>query len=303
MRIFAGDWVKKVLTALGMKEGECIESPMVSRQIAKAQKRVEERNFDIRKNLLEYDEVMDLQRRRVYGYRQELLEGANGRLRILQMMRQQIEKAVARYLDENYPAESFAAYASSRFGVELEADDFRRCTFDEAQRIARDRAQSLAVSLLQDQIEECFNPAEDRADWKWEAFRKFLLSRWNIQWSIRKLQETDRDELVEKLLPEITAYIEKLDLQEGAAFFDPDYGLSRRKNWWSCSTSGAWKCTAGAMWSFRCKSVWLVFSPNDPFWVYLSMTGPVCWPGPGNALPRRQSYSTSTILSICRVPS
>lgn len=231
MRIFAGDWVKKVLTALGMKEGECIESPMVSRQIAKAQKRVEERNFDIRKNLLEYDEVMDLQRRRVYGYRQELLEGANGRLRILQMMRQQIEKAVARYLDENYPAESFAAYASSRFGVELEADDFRRCTFDEAQRIARDRAQSLAVSSLQDQIEECFNPAEDRADWKWEAFRKFLLSRWNIQWSIRKLQETDRDELVEKLLPEITAYIEKLDLQEGAAFFDPDYGLKSLCDW------------------------------------------------------------------------
>lgn len=231
MRIFAGDWVKKVLTALGMKEGECIESPMVSRQIAKAQKRVEERNFDIRKHLLEYDEVMDLQRRRVYGYRQELLEGANGRLRILQMMRQQIEKAVQRYLDDNFSAESFAAFASRRFGVELEADDFRRCTFDEAQRIARDRAQTLAFSLLQDQIEECFNPAEERADWKWDAFRKFIHSRWNIDWSIRKLQQTDREELVEKLAPEIEAYIEQLDLQEGAVYFDPDYGLKSLCDW------------------------------------------------------------------------
>ncbi|MCS7168295.1 MAG: preprotein translocase subunit SecA [Gemmatales bacterium] len=231
LRIFAGDWVKKVLTALGMKEGECIESPMVSRQIAKAQKRVEERNFDIRKHLLEYDEVMDLQRRRVYGYRQELLEGANGRLRILQMIRQQLEKAVRRYLDENYPAECFAAFASRRLGVELEAEEFRRCTFEEATRIARERAQTLATSLLHDQIDECFNPAEDPTDWKYDAFRKFLLSRWNIDWSIRKLQQTEREQLVEKLLPEIEGFIERLDLQEGASFFEPDFGLKSLCDW------------------------------------------------------------------------
>ncbi len=67
MRIFAGDWVKGMLTRLGMQEGEAIESPLVSRQIQKAQRRVEERHFDVRKNLLEYDEVMDFQRKRVYS--------------------------------------------------------------------------------------------------------------------------------------------------------------------------------------------------------------------------------------------
>src|SRR4029077_11389469 len=77
MRIFAGEWVANVLTRLGMEEGQAIESRMVSRRIEAAQKKVEERNFDIRKNLLEYDEVMDHQRKRVYGYRQEILEGAN----------------------------------------------------------------------------------------------------------------------------------------------------------------------------------------------------------------------------------
>ena len=77
MRIFAGEWVKNMLTRLGMKEGEAIESRMVSRRIEGAQKKVEERNFEIRKNLLEYDEVMDEQRKRVYGYRQRILDGAN----------------------------------------------------------------------------------------------------------------------------------------------------------------------------------------------------------------------------------
>src|SRR5262249_39252845 len=57
MRIFAGEWVAAVLTKLGMQDGQAIESRMVSRRIEAAQKKVEERNFDIRKNLLEYDEV------------------------------------------------------------------------------------------------------------------------------------------------------------------------------------------------------------------------------------------------------
>ncbi|MEC8736628.1 MAG: preprotein translocase subunit SecA, partial [Planctomycetota bacterium] len=68
MRIFAGEWVKNILTRLGMQDGEAIESKMVTRRVEAAQKKVEERNFEIRKNLLEYDEVMDEQRKRVYGF-------------------------------------------------------------------------------------------------------------------------------------------------------------------------------------------------------------------------------------------
>ena len=91
MRIFAGEWVKNMLTRLGMQEGEAIESRMVSRRIEGAQKKVEERNFDIRKNLLEYDEVMDEQRKRVYGFRQQILDGGNCKTMILEMIDQQID--------------------------------------------------------------------------------------------------------------------------------------------------------------------------------------------------------------------
>src|SRR5207253_4692537 len=90
MRIFAGEWVAAVLTRLGMQDGQAIESRMVSRRIEAAQKKVEERNFDIRKNLLEYDEVMDHQRKRVYGYRQEILDGGNCKIRILDVLEEQI---------------------------------------------------------------------------------------------------------------------------------------------------------------------------------------------------------------------
>jgi len=77
MRLFGSERIKKVMDRLGMEEGQEIESPMVSRAIAGAQKRVEGRNFEIRKHLLEYDDVMNGQREFIYKARNEILEGAD----------------------------------------------------------------------------------------------------------------------------------------------------------------------------------------------------------------------------------
>ncbi|MBW2527386.1 MAG: preprotein translocase subunit SecA [Deltaproteobacteria bacterium] len=75
MRIFAGDRVKNLMERMGMPDGEPIEHPWVTKSVENAQKKVEERNFDIRKNLLEYDDVMSSQRSTVYSLRQQLLVG------------------------------------------------------------------------------------------------------------------------------------------------------------------------------------------------------------------------------------
>ena len=77
MRIFAGDWVNKVMQMLKMPEGEPIEARMVSNSLENAQRKVEQRNFDIRKQLLEYDDVANDQRKVVYAQRNELLDGDN----------------------------------------------------------------------------------------------------------------------------------------------------------------------------------------------------------------------------------
>ena len=75
MRIFAKEWVSNLLQRLGMEEGVPIESRMISRRIEAAQKAVEAQNFEARKHLLEYDDVMNKQREAVYGLRRRLLEG------------------------------------------------------------------------------------------------------------------------------------------------------------------------------------------------------------------------------------
>lgn len=75
MRIFASDRLSAIMSRLGMKDGEAIISPMVTRAIEKAQKRVEEQNFSSRKHVLEYDDVMNQQRQVIYGRRRKILEG------------------------------------------------------------------------------------------------------------------------------------------------------------------------------------------------------------------------------------
>ncbi|MDX1631851.1 MAG: preprotein translocase subunit SecA [Thermoanaerobaculia bacterium] len=87
MRIFGGDRVKNLMGKLGMEEGEPIEAKMVTRAIERAQKQVETRNFEIRKNLLEYDDVMNKQREAIYALRKEILDGEAGREYVLDVAR------------------------------------------------------------------------------------------------------------------------------------------------------------------------------------------------------------------------
>lgn len=106
LRIFGGDNIKKFMEKMGLDEDEPINSRMVSNAIQKAQKRVEARNFDIRKYVLEYDDVMNQQRKVVYEQRRRILEGENMKDQVLRMLDTIIEKGMQTYADPKlYPEE------------------------------------------------------------------------------------------------------------------------------------------------------------------------------------------------------
>jgi preprotein translocase subunit SecA len=85
MRIFGSDRIQGLMGKLGMEEGEAIEHGMVSKAIERAQKQVEGRNFEIRKHLLEYDDVMNKQREAIYKLRRDILDGSEGREYVLEI--------------------------------------------------------------------------------------------------------------------------------------------------------------------------------------------------------------------------
>ena len=104
MRIFGSERLDKVLSSLGMKEGEAIVHPWVNKSLERAQAKVEGRNFDIRKQLLKFDDVMNDQRKVIFGQRREIMEAKDLSDVVADMRHQVIEDLVDQYL----PARSYA---------------------------------------------------------------------------------------------------------------------------------------------------------------------------------------------------
>ncbi|MCE9631311.1 MAG: SEC-C domain-containing protein, partial [Planctomycetia bacterium] len=235
MRIFAGEWVKNVLTRLGMQDGEAIESRMVTRRVEAAQKKVEERNFEIRKNLLEYDEVMDEQRKRVYGFRQKILDHTDGdadcREVILEMVDRQIDQNIGTFLDKDYGCQSYATWAGSQLSCELDGSDFRGMSSEEAERLAVDEAVRHAEGLIYEAVEENLPAGEDEDEWNWSALAAFANARWKLSVNDRDLKRVGRDGVAEFLQEKTRDAIHRIDLSDGGRFLAPDFGLRSALGW------------------------------------------------------------------------
>jgi preprotein translocase subunit SecA len=126
MRIFAKQWVSTLLQRLGMEEGVPIESRMISKRIEAAQKAVEAQNFESRKHVLEYDDVMNKQRVAVYGLRKELLSGIDQKDLILEdyvasMVGEALDKFAPRNVHaDQWDIEGLNKYLVEQFGLDME---------------------------------------------------------------------------------------------------------------------------------------------------------------------------------------
>jgi len=106
MRLFGSEKIAKIMDRMGMKEGDVIQHPMISKSIERAQKKVEENNFGVRKRLLEYDDVMNSQRELVYKRRRHALEGERLKVDISNMIYEAIEAIV----EQTKPSKDFEAF-------------------------------------------------------------------------------------------------------------------------------------------------------------------------------------------------
>ncbi len=106
MRLFGSEKIAKIMDRMGMKEGDVIQHPMISKSIERAQKKVEENNFGIRKRLLEYDDVMNAQRELVYKRRRHALEGERLKVDIANM----IYEAIDAIVEQTKPAKNYEEF-------------------------------------------------------------------------------------------------------------------------------------------------------------------------------------------------
>ena len=163
LRIFGSERIKKLMDRLGMEEGEPIEHPWVTKAIARAQKRVEQHNFEIRKHLLEYDDVMNKQREIIYGMRSEILAGESQEETVLEWLEELLDglldlyapadahpedwdltglsEALHRQFDLRLPAEA-------QHGEVLSREGLRELLWEAVERRYRSREQELGVEAM-----------------------------------------------------------------------------------------------------------------------------------------------------------
>ena len=160
MRIFASDRVKNFMKALGMQSGEAIEHRMVTNAIEKAQRKVEGRNFDIRKQLLEYDDVANEQRKVIYHMRNSLLAAQNIGDTIAEFRQEVLDATISQHippqsLPEQWDVAGLEASLSSDFGIKLPIQQW----LDEDDHLYEE---TLREKLL-NEITSAYNEKEDQA--------------------------------------------------------------------------------------------------------------------------------------------
>ena len=146
LRIFGGERMQNLMLRLGMEEDVPIESRMITKRILKAQEAVEMQNFEARKHLLEYDDVMNKQRQAVYGMRRQLLEGIDQKERVMDMVRGIVDQFVDRHCpNEKHPDTwdigTLRTDVLSQFGYKVETTEVADLSREEMSDLIYERLQ------------------------------------------------------------------------------------------------------------------------------------------------------------------
>jgi len=236
MKMFAGETTMKILARLGMKEGDAIEHPMLSKSVANAQKKVEERNFHHRKNLLEYDEVMEHQRQFFYGTRQRVIEGRDVKGLIFDYIERTVKDAAEEYLDPDYPYISAAEFAKVKLECSIAPERLRGkdlpqmeiAIIDEALYEAR---QSIGITLGE-YLPEAGSDAQ--VDFDAAGLARWAKGRFGVEINPDELKTGSSDErriVEDRLVAAAERAIEGADLAGLAEFVQPNYGAITLSKW------------------------------------------------------------------------
>ncbi len=231
MRVFAPEWTVKALSWIGWEEGQPIYHKRISKGIEKAQKKVEERNFEIRKSLLEYDEVMDYQRKIFYSRRREILGGKDLKNIIEEMIDGSITKNCDSILDKSYPSKCIVEWARTNFGVDLKSSDIADAKVVEIERLIKDQAKNNTANEISLSMGEYLEDYSDPSSWDIAGLCKWAMSAFRVSLSPAKVKHQEPEEIEEQLISAAAEQIDKRDCSQLIEFLKADFAIHKLAEW------------------------------------------------------------------------
>ncbi len=230
IKLFMGEWLLKMLNRFALEEGVPIEHRSLTSGIERAQKKVEERNFGIRKNLLEYDEVPDQQRKEFYELRRRVLVGEDLSGLIWDMLDETVRDEINRYLDPQYPANCAADWVASTVGVNVEAEKLDTSEIEVLKVDVRDQADAELRGNVSRTFGEYVDPTLEVEEWDLRGLVNWV-EQYNLKISQNEVKQSDPHELEQRIIEAAIVQLEGTDWTGLASFVDPRFGRRRLAAW------------------------------------------------------------------------
>ena len=231
MKLFAGKIMLTALSKMGMKEGDDLEDPMLSRAIEKAQRKVEERNFQMRKNILEYDEPMEHQRRAFYGLRQPIVEGRGVRDLTLRYVEESILKSSEDFLGKMHVPNTLAEWVRENCGVTIEPERFLKKEREEIEKAIRVDASEEAQEAIRATAGECLPSELEPDEWDAEGYAAWARTNYGAELTPDEIRSMDRAEAIQRVQRAALRKFADLDLTPIHAFLVPGFGARQLAHW------------------------------------------------------------------------
>jgi len=231
MQTFAPEWTVKALSWIGWEEGQPIYHRRISKGIGRAQKKVEERNFEIRKSLLEYDEVMDYQRRIFYTRRRKILAGKGLKNIIQEMITATITKNCNAILSEDYPAKCIIEWARTNISVDLKPSDIPDREPEEIEQLIKERAKDNTADDITLTMGEYLEDYDDPQTWDIAGLCKWAMNAFRVNLSPGKVKEQPPEEIQQQLIAAAAEQVDKKDCSILAEFLKKDFPVRRLTEW------------------------------------------------------------------------
>ena len=241
MKMFAGPTTLKILSRLGMKEGDAIEHAMLDKAVGRAQRKVEERNFLIRKNILEYDEVMDLQRHSFYGLRQRILVGHDIKGLIFENIDESMADAAYRFLDKLYGPKCIAEWVRENLGVQIGAERLRETDLVDLHKRIKTDAKEDSGNIIRVTIGEYLSEeidlgkgtlaheSSEQCDYK--GLCDWANSTFKSNLKISQIKQMSKEEIVTAIHSAAETLIDAADLSPVDKYSSKSYGSTELGKW------------------------------------------------------------------------
>jgi preprotein translocase subunit SecA len=231
MRVFAPEWTVKALSWIGWEEGQPIYHKRISKGIEKAQKKVEEKNFEVRKSLLEYDEVMDYQRKIFYSRRRKILSGKGLKNVIQEMINSTIATNCETILSKDYPYKCICEWARTNFGVDLRIADFAGDRVSDIEQLIKKKAKADVSNNISLSMGEYLEDYNEPRSWDISGLCKWAMSSFQVSLSAGKVKHQSPEEIEEQLISAASEQIDKKDCSQLVEFLKEDFSIRTFAEW------------------------------------------------------------------------